>query len=154
MPDLAITYPHNKCERLSECKTPELIKTICLSFARLCSQPRMFSEKHVNNNSRKRKRTIEAESDLPFKRQRQARSWTPEAFWDNLSRIPLCRRALREFNRRVPESTAPKPPPFQPILEQNLIKQLKRFVRQGGPNLSNIRGVSHVYGLEFKFILS
>jgi hypothetical protein len=83
----------------------------------------------------------------PPKRQKQSRrsrSRTPPEFWDNLSQVPLCRRALREFDRRTLRPAAPKPP-VRSVLEEDLVKQLKRFARRGGPALRDLRGVSRVY---------
>jgi hypothetical protein len=103
----------------------------------------------TRHRSSKRKRAIEAVPEEPQpqqpvkrqKRSRRSRSQTPPEFWDNLSRVPLCRRALREFNRRTTEPVAPEPPVLS-VLKDDLVKQLKRFARRGGPNLRNIRGVS------------
>jgi len=69
---------------------------------------------------------------------------TSPAFWDNLSRVPLTRRALSEYNRRVDTSIAPRPPK-QETLHGDLAKQLKRFARHGGPSLRNIRGVRRTH---------
>lgn len=106
----------------------------------------------LRSQGRKRKRGTEAapgaEPDsppqLPTKRQKQpspSRSRPPPAFWDKLSRVPLCRRALREFNRRAAQPIVPKPR-LERDINGSLVKQLKRFSRRGGPDLRNIRGVS------------
>jgi len=98
---------------------------------------------------RKRKLTVDAAATTDPDHQplvkrrrpsRQSRSGTPPEFWDNLSRIPLCRRALREFNRRRARSPVPQPP-VQSDIDGELVKQLKRFARRGGPSLRDIRGV-------------
>ncbi|KAF2195614.1 hypothetical protein K469DRAFT_681898 [Zopfia rhizophila CBS 207.26] len=93
--------------------------------------------------NRKRKRTVKAApaTDPPTKHRKRSRQRfkTPPEFWDNLSRVPLCRRALREFNRRTVLPSAPKPP-VRSVLEGDLVKQLKRFARHGGPSLRDIRG--------------
>jgi hypothetical protein len=81
------------------------------------------------------------------KRSRRSRSRTPPEFWDNLSRVPLCHRALREFNRRAVRRAAPKPLVWS-VVERDLIKQLKRFARHGGPDLQDIRGVGSVHRIE------
>jgi hypothetical protein len=106
----------------------------------------------------KRERTVDATSteepapqpQPPAKRQKRSspiRNETPPEFWDSLSRVPLCRRALREFNQRaihpiVPEQRAKRG------VEDSLVKQLKRFARRGGPDLRMIRGVSQVHAGE------
>ena len=87
------------------------------------------------------------------------------AFWDDLSRVPLCPPALREFNRRnslVIESTAKvvarsttklhtRSAPRRAFQVDELGRQstvsgtraaqLKRFARRGGPDLHDLRGV-------------
>ncbi|CAJ2508606.1 Uu.00g136320.m01.CDS01 [Anthostomella pinea] len=84
----------------------------------------------------------------------------PPAFWDNLSEVPLTGRALEELNRRnttslsqtpascpAPRRLAAKLTP-QPAVEYlgqstpSQLKQIKRFSREGGPDLSNLRGFS------------
>jgi hypothetical protein len=74
----------------------------------------------LRSQSQKRKRGVEAalgaepesQPQPPTKRRKQlypSRSKTPLEFWDKLSRVPLCRRALREFNRRVVQPIVHKP---------------------------------------------
>jgi hypothetical protein len=102
---------------------------------------------------RKRKQKTEAPdphpqlSVKPPKKSRQSRNRTPPEFWESLSQVPLCRRALREFNRRTVRRTIPKPP-VRSALKGDLVKQLKRFARHGGPDLRDIRGVSLIYAME------
>jgi hypothetical protein len=106
----------------------------------------------------KRKRTVDATSteepesqpQPPVKRQKRsspARSETPPEFWDKLSRVPLCRRALREFYRRAVQPVVPEQRVKRDVAD-NLVKQLKRFARRGGPDLRMIRGVSPVHAGE------
>ena len=79
------------------------------------------------------------------------------AIWDHLSTIHLTRRALQEFNRRsakqgnthsalTPRSKQLKGHSSSAkkiLLKSKLQDQyLKRFARQGGPDLSDIVGVS------------
>ena len=75
------------------------------------------------------------------------RSRTPPEFWNNLSQVPLCRRALREFNRRTIRPITLEPL-ARSVLKEDLVKQLKRFARHGGPNLRDIRGVGYIYTIE------
>jgi len=78
--------------------------------------------------TRKRKRTIEpapAADPQPQsqakrrKRSRRSHNRPPLEFWDNLSRVPLCRCALREFDRRTIRPVTPKPP-VRSILKDDL----------------------------------
>jgi len=93
------------------------------------------------------------------------------AFWDNLSKIWLTKRALRELDRRNTQP-APSPPrpsyrrrPHRPVTRRALaerknncrptqsaadflchcaprcLKDIKLFARHGGPDLSDLRGV-------------
>ena len=86
------------------------------------------------------------------KRQRveqPSRFQTPPEFWDHLSTIPLTGRALRELDRRNKEHLVTNEPDC--IIESEGVpnkylnaaktKALRRFARQGGPNLSDLRGV-------------
>jgi len=106
--------------------------------------------------SRKRKRTIEPTpradlqpkpQDKRRKRSRRPRSRTPPEFWDNLSRVPLCHRALRELDRRTVRPVTPEPLVW-PVVKKDPLKQLERFSRHGGADLGDIRGVGCVYAIE------
>lgn len=99
------------------------------------------------------------------------RSQSPPGFWDNLSKIWLTKGALRELNRRnnqtalIPyDSCCRKPqrpltrqllaelkktrrctqydPNFPNNCAPDILKDIKQFSRNGGPNLSGLRGVS------------
>ncbi|KAK3304692.1 uncharacterized protein B0T15DRAFT_250724 [Chaetomium strumarium] len=59
----------------------------------------------------------------------------PPEFWDNLSKVPLTRRALRELDRR--NSARPAPGPAAPAV---YTAHLARFARHGGPDLRHLRG--------------
>ena len=109
--------------------------------------------------NRKRKRgfeavpTVEPESQpqqTPTKRRKQShpsRSKTPLEFWDKLSLVPLCRRALREFNRQEVRPITPQQRAKRDV-EDGQVKQLQRFARRGGPDLRSIRGVSSVWSTQ------
>jgi hypothetical protein len=73
------------------------------------------------------------------------------AFWDNLSKVPLCRAALKELDRR---NSSTESPPSQPAVWADLPRshqdrlelrrsaaRLKRFARRGGPDLDGLRGI-------------
>ncbi|KAH8726657.1 hypothetical protein GQ44DRAFT_758609 [Phaeosphaeriaceae sp. PMI808] len=102
----------------------------------------MPPQQELRPQKRKRNQVLEAAQRSTAKRQKQSYSSqnnTPPEFWDKLSRVPLCRRALREFNRRAVQPTAPQQRAKRDV-EDSKVKQLQRFARRGGPDLSNIRG--------------
>jgi hypothetical protein len=117
----------------------------------------MSQQQELGSQRRKRKQALEAvpttepESqphEPPAKRQKQSyssRSETPAEFWDNISRVPLCRRALREFNRQAIRPIAPQQRCTKRDVEDSRVEQLQRFARRGGPDLRSIRGVSSVF---------
>lgn len=65
----------------------------------------------------------------------------PPAFWDNLSRLWLTHRALRECDRRARERNIHQQGKTGD-LKIDSAPSLKRFARHGGPDLSDIRAVS------------
>ncbi|MCJ1384250.1 hypothetical protein MMC17_007366 [Xylographa soralifera] len=92
----------------------------------------------------------------PCKRQktdestRRARRVARERYWDNLSKVWLTPRALREFDRRntIQEQEKEQNPTAKPLkisstdtthLSPACLKNLKQFARRGGPSLTNIR---------------
>jgi len=104
----------------------------------------------VPHNRKRQLSKAESETNLSpqptAKRQKledQQRHQTPSSFWDNLSRLWLTRRALREFDRRTIWPAAPVPP-HRTGKENIDFAKLKRFARHGGPSLGNIRGVSSI----------
>ena len=68
-------------------------------------------------------------------RARNSSNFAPE-FWDNLSKVWLTPRALRELDRRNDAQPVPKPP--APAVHT---ADLARFARRGGPDLRHLRGV-------------
>lgn len=82
-------------------------------------------------------------------------SWHhPPEFWDGRSKVPLCREALDQLDRRTPLRPAcSSPAPLLPTLvaqdtktrpgpAQTRPADLVRFARHGGPDLSDLRGYS------------
>ncbi|KAK5656498.1 hypothetical protein OQA88_4475 [Cercophora sp. LCS_1] len=65
---------------------------------------------------------------------KKSSNFSPE-FWDNLSKVLLTPRALRELDRRNNAQPITKPP--SPAV---YIKDLARFARCGGPDLRHLRG--------------
>lgn len=95
------------------------------------------------------------------KRSHPSESLFPPAFWDNLSKVDLTRRALEELHRR--NSHPPYGRPARPLTRRvraelrsvrpaqpaasylchcgsRTLKNIKRFARHGGPDLSDLRG--------------
>jgi hypothetical protein len=93
-------------------------------------------------------------------------SQLPPAFWDNLSKIDLTKRALEELDRRNTQAALSSRPPYpRPITRRVLaelkkssqpltptikylchrgtrvLKNIKQTARHGGPDLSDLRGV-------------
>ncbi|PHH86568.1 hypothetical protein CDD83_10052 [Cordyceps sp. RAO-2017] len=78
----------------------------------------------------------------------------PPKFWDNLSEIPLTRRALQELDRRHSQSTChlgkirigdrstPQPQIHNNVQQcsSTFVKELQRCARQGGPCMLDLRG--------------
>ncbi|TWU71214.1 hypothetical protein ED733_000263 [Metarhizium rileyi] len=80
-----------------------------------------------------------AQDSLPAKRirstaVREISNFLP-AFWDNLSKVWLTRRALRELDRRNEENLTTRSSASGAILTS-----LARFARRGGPDLRRLRG--------------
>ncbi|KAK4184037.1 hypothetical protein QBC35DRAFT_525769 [Podospora australis] len=84
---------------------------------------------------------------------KRSSNFSPE-FWDNLSKVWLTPRALRELDRRNDAQPTSKPP--APAV---YTKYLARFARHGGPDLRHLRGAttisrksgkSSAYGPEFE----
>lgn len=67
-------------------------------------------------------------------------SHCPPGFRDGSSKVPLTREALREHNRRTSHLPNIIPPPA-------LTRSIKRFARHGGPDLTDIRGVSTLHSI-------
>ena len=91
------------------------------------------------------------ERDFKRRRAYSHESWVyPAAFWDNLSSIPLTRNSLRELNIRNPakprsrSSVAAQRNAIISFKKEELPQISPRFARHGGPNLTDIRGVSCV----------
>ncbi|KAK0655285.1 hypothetical protein B0T16DRAFT_450998 [Cercophora newfieldiana] len=81
-------------------------------------------------------------------RARSSSNFSPE-FWDNLSKVWLTPRALRELDRRNDARPAPKPP--SPAVYTT---DLARFARRGGPDLRHLRGCPEPKGAGFQMASS
>ena len=107
-----------------------------------------LSRSLTQHNRKRLRRDSESQTDCPpqpsAKRQQlqgDQRQRTPPSFWDNLSRQWLTTRTLGEWNRRTALAAASDLPPRVDQEDWDL----KRFARQGGPDLSEVRGVSAVF---------
>ena len=102
-------------------------------------------------------------------------SQPPPAFWDNLSKTWLTKGALRELDRRNAQTIikSPRSPYQRPVTRtflvewkrnhqptlcadhffhssgRGLLEDIKLFARNGGPDLSDLRGVRIVRDLTF-----
>ena len=135
------------------------------SRATLCKPPcSMTTAAPTNQPSchRKRKRTATEEEystiatnllQPPWKRAKrlfQSRQEANTVYWDLLSKLWLTRRALKELNRRNRQTASPirtgiiRRPDWSRELAalEDCSSQLKRFARQGGPDLRDFRGVN------------
>ncbi|KAL7917158.1 hypothetical protein ACQKWADRAFT_61989 [Trichoderma austrokoningii] len=71
-------------------------------------------------------------------------NFSPE-FWDNLSKVPLTPRALRELDRR--NNNRPRRERRIPTI---LVTDIGRFARRGGPSLCHLRGYPEAKSLACK----
>ncbi|KAJ2972662.1 hypothetical protein NUW58_g9139 [Xylaria curta] len=119
----------------------------------------MSQSVYINSHKRKlssdTKATITNPLDALQKKQRFAYpTRPPSAFWNNLSEIPLTRSALRELDRRNSEGLLRSHRLSRPVTRDDISKwlrpavstqyqdqqtHLKRFARQGGPDLTDLR---------------
>jgi hypothetical protein len=132
------------------------------------SSPRKFAEqdctqrKDSSQPPRKRRKVDHPAREVSFQ--------PPAAFWDNLSKISLTQRSLRELDRRNAQSAPIQEDsscrklrrpftrharaefkkrcwPFKPASEllcdctADCLRDLKRLATHGGPDLSHLRGV-------------
>ena len=73
------------------------------------------------------------------RRHNSMRNFPPE-FYDSLKKVRLTARALREFNRR----NGLLRPVRNRLANHQQLSTLARFARQGGPDLTDLRGVSFI----------
>ncbi|KAB8356402.1 hypothetical protein FH972_023985 [Carpinus fangiana] len=90
--------------------------------------------------TRKRKR---ASQDTPPQSVHRARTGRHRPIFDfdinKLSKIPLCPRVLREFDRRTLHTLRPERSSVRRKLPSSEERDLKRFARSGGPSLDILR---------------
>lgn len=100
------------------------------------AEPQAAQHRDKHRTERRNPRT---DQDLP-----------PPQFWDNLSHIPLVKRALRELDRRNntaqlreedPEFWRPSPGDPRQLGAGINHRDIRRFSRTGGPDLIDLRGV-------------
>ncbi|WEW60591.1 hypothetical protein PRK78_006078 [Emydomyces testavorans] len=114
------------------------------------------------NPSRKRQKSEERQLGQPQYQSKRLKLSPPPEYWDNLSKIWLTKNALRELDRRNSASRRPGPLPIshRPATRQfqaarksrcqalapdprgnctsRHLREIKRFSRQGGPDLSDL----------------
>ena len=136
-------------------------------------EPQLFNPR---KRQRSERRSLQLNDTSQSLSERQKLSYStsesrlPAAFWDNLSKLWLTKRTLRELDRRNTQ-LAPSPPrssyrrPHRPVTRRALaelkkrrqlsqtatdflchcaprrLKDIKLFARHGGPDLSDLRGV-------------
>jgi hypothetical protein len=100
-------------------------------------------------NPRKRQRTdqdpLHQTKTTPSKRQKHSEfplSHLPPAYWDNLSKIWLTKRALRELDRRNGQFSerSLSLQTCRPVT-RNFLATIGPLARDGGPDISDLRGV-------------
>ncbi|EED19327.1 conserved hypothetical protein [Talaromyces stipitatus ATCC 10500] len=101
---------------------------------------------HTEQPIRSRRRPRPLQDSTPkevYKKQKvEHPSQLPPSFWDNLSEVWLTRNALRELDRRNTQATANASTKLQFLwpVTRNELMAVQRFARQGGPDLSGLRG--------------
>ena len=119
------------------------------SIHSLCSVPHDMNPALY---SRKRQLCTEVDSEVTFtlqpppKRRKQEETpkhKTPHLFWENLPRLWLTPRSLREFDQRTAALSSSPTPSISNICElaEDHTEQLKLFAQNGGPDLSDLRSV-------------
>ncbi len=131
-------------------ESPSLHPILACDFGRIL--PLMTAQANL-----KRRRQADQEpspkvdSQPQLKKQKHSHpSHPPPAFWDNLSKIPLTRRALRELDRRNSEEPPISRSRFYTRADRPVTRRFAAETREaaegaaqhGGPDLSDLRGVS------------
>lgn len=94
------------------------------------------NEAKQSDRTAKRKRPHVDEPSRAAKKVRPTTDDVPPSFFDNLSKVSLTQRALKELDRRNhahPSSRLTRPDVYP--------KSLARFARHGGPDIAYLRGV-------------
>lgn len=104
-------------------------------------RPKERSQDHQLSHDHELSQNPQLSQDQPppakrVKSSGRQRSNFPPEFWDNLSKLWLEPRALRELDRRNNLQPLSKPTPAEPYATD-----LARFARHGGPDLQDLRGV-------------
>ena len=143
------SYPYSPqiphlCWPYLEASSPQIVPSIYLRFTFLIIS--MSSTREQIATRRKRQRT---EADLPLddpselqpsKRLKSRTKLHSAAFYDSLSKVWLTRRALKELDRRTSQANSPQRPASTPRrVTRNTSKQIRRFARDGGPELRDLR---------------
>jgi hypothetical protein len=162
--DMVSCAPKRRCSPPASQAAPHLVH----NYQMLEPQP-LGSRKH-QRSERPQPNEISQPASKKQRLSYPSGSQPPAAFWDNLSKIWLTKRALRELDRRNTRA-APNPPhsPYRRVrrpVTRNFLSELKRnrqptqdtadhircydlrnlkdvklFARHGGPDLSDLRNV-------------
>lgn len=82
----------------------------------------------------------DSQHNRPSKKQKlHYPAYFPPRFWDGLSRVWLTRNTLRELDRR--NRTISSPGCLETARTRRVSPTLKGFAKQGGPDLTDLRGV-------------
>lgn len=108
-----------------------------------------MEEQRIPSVKRKPRRQGPSSSKRSHQPQKQKISHparSPPSFWDNLSKVHLTKNALRELDRRNRDSARSarnfsRKQPYRRVTRRFAV-DLGTLVRQGGPDLSDLRGVS------------
>ena len=140
--------PEENDSRATLCKPPCSMTTAAPANQPSCRRKRKRSATEEEHS------TIATNSPQPpwerAKRPFQSRQEANTAYWDSLSKLWLTRRALKELNRQNRQTASPvrtgiirRPDRSgEPAALEDCSSQLKRFARQGGPDLRDLRGVN------------
>ena len=102
---------------------------------------------HEERHQRKQLRDEDEQPQSMKRRKAAFSSGYPPQFWDTLSKVRLTRRALREIDRRSAQSrSAPVMNVTGTATSRRILRsdshRLEKFAKDGGPDLSTLRGVS------------
>ena len=118
---------------------------------RTLSPEQQDSQQVPHRNRTKRRRTLDPSRDSDSgqesdsSRESDSSQDSSNRFsWDSLSRVWLAHDALREFDRRNRLLAAKSPQKVDKLEPQIPVRDIERFARRGGPDLSDLRQVCNL----------